>query len=144
MTVPQSGELLFQTEFGFMNVKPGEICVIQRGMRFSVSCFGDSRGYVAEVFNGHFTIPDLGPIGANGLANPRDFQTPVAAYEDVDKKFEVIHKFQGKLFSAEMDHSPFDVVGWHGNYAPYKYNLSLFNAMNSVTFDHPVSVSSDH
>ena len=89
-----------------------------------------------EVFGSHFTLPDLGPIGANGLANPRDFLTPVAHYEDVKEDYSIISKFQGKLFVAEQSHSPFDVVAWHGNYVPYKYNLSNFMVINAVKFDH--------
>ena len=140
-----------QTEFGFLEVKPGELVVIQRGIQFSVVVEGPTRGYILEVYNGHFKLPDLGPIGifsifsydislgANGLANPRDFLTPVAAFEEKQCKWNVVNKFLGQLFVAEKDHSPFNVVAWHGNYAPYKYDLSLFCAMNTVTFDHPVS-----
>lgn len=109
-----------QTEFGFMDVAPKEIAVVQRGIRFRVAVDGPSRGYVLEIYNGHFALPDLGPIGANGLANPRDFLTPVAAYEDREVDYVVVNKFGGALFSALMSHSPFDVVAWHGNYAPYK------------------------
>lgn len=138
-----------------IDVQPGEICIIQRGIQFSVSISEPSRGYICEVYNGHFRIPDLGPIGkflntnfigfliffligANGLANPNHFLTPVAAYEDRQCSFTVVNKFLGELFEAKKDHSPFNVVAWHGNYAPYKYDLSLFNAMNTVTWDHPV------
>lgn len=120
-----------------MDVRPGEICVIQRGIVFSVAVEGDTRGYICEVYDGHFQIPSLGPIGANGLANPRDFLTPKAFYEEKDdvthKKY---NKFLNEMFVSELTHSPFDVVGWHGNYAPYKYDLAYFNAVNSVTFDH--------
>jgi homogentisate 1,2-dioxygenase len=84
-----------------------------------------------------FRLPDLGPIGANGLANSRDFLTPVAAYEDREGAFEVIAKFLGRLWRAEIDHSPLDVVAWHGNYAPYKYDMARFNCINTVSFDHP-------
>lgn len=111
--------------------------MIQRGMQFSVQISGPSRGYICEPYNNHFKLPDLGPIGANGLANPRDFQTPVAAFEDRECSWTVVNKFLGQLFSAEKNHSPFNVVAWHGNYAPYKYDLSTFNAMNTVSFDHP-------
>lgn len=108
-------------------------------MRFSVQITQPSRGYILEVFGQHFTLPDLGPIGANGLANPRDFLTPVAAYEDRDvDHYEVVAKFQGKLFVYEQNHSPFDVVAWYGNYVPYKYDLSKFMVINSVSFDHCV------
>lgn len=100
-----------------------------------------SRGYILEVFGQHFTLPDLGPIGANGLANPRDFLTPVAWYEDEDAdRYEIVSKYQGSLFVCEQDHSPFDVVAWHGNYVPYKYDLSKFMVINSVSFDHCVSM----
>merc|ERR1712000_698069 len=106
-----------------MQVCNNEIAVIQRGIRFAVSVTGPSRGYVAEVYGGHFRIPGLGPIGANGLASPRDFLTPVAAYEDRDCDFTVYCKYQQAFFAAKQGYSAFDVVGWHGNYVPYKYNL---------------------
>jgi homogentisate 1,2-dioxygenase len=96
-----------------------------------------ARGYVCENYGAMFRLPELGPIGANGLANPRDFQTPHAAYEDIEGKFKVVAKFCGNLWEAELDHSPLDVVAWHGNYAPYKYDLSRFNCINTVSFDHP-------
>lgn len=140
LVVPQQGTLSIATEFGRLVVAPGEICVLQRGMRFSVALTdGPARGYVLEVFSGHFTLPELGPIGANGLANPRDFLTPVAWYEDreVPAGFTVMHKFQGEMFSASQSFSPFNVVAWHGNYAPYKYPLDKFCPVNSVSFDHP-------
>lgn len=98
------------------------------------------RGYILEVFDNHFKLPDLGPIGANGLANARDFETPVAWFEDRDcNGYHIISKFQGALFSALTNRSPFDVVAWHGNYVPYKYSLSKFMVINSVSFDHCVS-----
>ncbi|XP_078045529.1 homogentisate 1,2-dioxygenase [Augochlora pura] len=136
LIVPQLGALLITTEFGKIRCEPNEICVIQQGMRFHVTVFGPSRGYILEVFDGHFQLPELGPIGANGLANPRDFQTPVARYEDRETGYKIFSKFQGKLFVAEQRHSPFDVVAWHGNYVPYKYNLDRFMIVNSVSFDH--------
>ncbi|XP_063243032.1 homogentisate 1,2-dioxygenase [Bacillus rossius redtenbacheri] len=137
LIVPQEGTLNITTEFGKMKVAPNEICVIQLGMRFSVAVSGPTRGYILEVFDGHFQLPNLGPIGANGLANPRDFLTPVAWYEDRDvDSFKVVSKFQGHLFQAEQGHSPFDVVAWHGNYVPYKYNLANFMVINAVEFDH--------
>ncbi|XP_060079473.1 homogentisate 1,2-dioxygenase-like [Ylistrum balloti] len=137
LIVPQQGALLITTEFGKMKVNPNEICIIQLGMRFNVEVEGPSRGYILEIFNGHFTLPNLGPIGANGLANPRDFQTPSAWYEDRDvTKYTVINKYQGHLFKASQTHSPFDVVAWHGNYAPYKYDLAKFCTVNTVSFDH--------
>ncbi|TYZ58249.1 hypothetical protein PybrP1_007926 [[Pythium] brassicae (nom. inval.)] len=137
LIVPQHGALKITTEFGKLLVAPREICVIQRGIRFSVAVDGPARGYVLEVYNRHFVLPDLGPIGANGLANPRDFEHPVAAWEDRECAFEVVTKFGGRLFTARMAFSPFNVVAWHGNYVPYKYDLGKFCTMNSVSFDHP-------
>jgi homogentisate 1,2-dioxygenase len=138
LIVPQHGRLLIGTEFGILDVGPMEICVIQRGIKFRVELpDGDARGYICENYGAGFRLPDLGPIGANGLANPRDFQTPVAAYEDREGDFRMIGKFQGNLWSAEIGHSPLDVVAWHGNYAPYKYDLRHFNTINTVSFDHP-------
>lgn len=137
LIVPQQGVLNITTEFGKMVVSPNEIAVIQLGMRFAVGVEGPTRGYILEVFDGHFKLPDLGPIGANGLANPRDFLTPVAHYEDKEKTgFKILNKYQGALFEAEQNHTPFDVVAWHGNYVPYKYDLSKFMVINSVSFDH--------
>ncbi|KPJ15622.1 Homogentisate 1,2-dioxygenase [Papilio machaon] len=137
LIVPQQGNLKITTEFGIMKICPNEIAVIQLGMRFAVEVEGPSRGYILEVFDGHFKLPDLGPIGANGLANPRDFLTPVACYQDEDVPgFKIINKYQGALFEAVQNHSPFDVVAWHGNYVPYKYDLSNFMVINSVSFDH--------
>eukprot|EP00898_Chlorokybus_atmophyticus_P004118 jgi/Chlat1/4707/Chrsp30S04759 len=139
LIVPESGVLHITTEFGRLCVLPAEVVVIQQGMRFSIDVGNEpARGYVLEVFGGHFTLPDLGPIGANGLANPRDFQTPIAWYEDrVCESFFVVHKFEGRLFEATQTFSPFNVVAWHGNYAPYKYDTRLFCAVNTVSFDHP-------
>jgi homogentisate 1,2-dioxygenase len=137
LIVPQEGTLTIWTEFGIMKVQQNEICVVQRGMHFSVGVEGPSRGYVLEIFASHFTLPELGPIGSNGLANPRDFMTPVAAYEDKESPFLVVNKFCGELFQCEQRHSPFNVVAWHGNYVPYKYDLNKFCCINSVTFDHP-------
>ncbi|XP_053611123.1 homogentisate 1,2-dioxygenase isoform X1 [Plodia interpunctella] len=137
LIVPQQGKLKITTEFGVMEVAPNEIAVIQLGIRFAVAVEGPSRGYILEVFGGHFTLPDLGPIGANGLANPRDFLTPTAYYIDQEiPGFKILNKYQGALFEAEQNHSPFDVVAWHGNYAPYKYDLANFMVINSVSFDH--------
>ncbi|EDQ86823.1 uncharacterized protein MONBRDRAFT_33614 [Monosiga brevicollis MX1] len=136
LIVPQQGTLDIKTEFGKMKVAPNEICVIQRGIRFQVNVTGPSRGYICEVFSGHFELPSLGPIGANGLANPRDFMTPTAWFEDVDEPYTVYSKYHQRFFAATQDHSPFDVVAWHGNYAPFKYNLADFNVINSVSFDH--------
>lgn len=137
LIVPQQGSLDITTEFGKIKVNPNEICVLQQGMKFSVEVNGPTRGYILEVFDNHFRLPDLGPIGANGLANPRDFQTPVACFEDKEvKDFKIVTKFQGALFLAKQKHSPFDVVAWHGNYVPYKYDLTKFMVINSVSFDH--------
>lgn len=138
LIVPQEGSLRFKTEFGILDVKPGEICVIQRGIKFQVQVLENkARGYVCENFGSPFRLPELGVIGANGLANPRDFQAPVAAYEKKEGEFKLLAKFQGKLWQADISHSPLDVVAWRGNYAPYKYDLSLFNVINTVSFDHP-------
>ena len=139
LIVPQTGALVVTTEFGVMRVDPCEICVVQRGMKFAVDVpDGAARGYVLEVFTGHFVLPDLGPIGANGLANPRDFLTPVARFFDEDDAEHVFfNKFGGQMWRATIPHNPFDVVAWHGNYAPYKYDLRRFMTMNSVNYDHP-------
>ncbi|CAH0382059.1 unnamed protein product [Bemisia tabaci] len=136
LIVPQQGALNIKTEFGKIRVEPNEICVIQQGIKFSVDIEEASRGYILEVFDNHFKLPNLGPIGANGLANPRDFLTPVAWYEEFDEPHVIISKFQGHLFETVQPHSPFDVVAWHGNYAPYKYNLKNFMVINAVEFDH--------
>ncbi|WP_407352722.1 homogentisate 1,2-dioxygenase [Luteimonas sp. R10] len=138
LIVPQQGRLHIATELGLLEVEPQEIAVVPRGIRFRVELpDGLSRGYVCENFGAQLRLPDLGPIGANGLANPRDFLAPCAAYEDAQGDFELIAKFQGHLWRADIDHSPLDVVGWHGNYAPYKYDLRRFNAIGSISFDHP-------
>lgn len=138
LVVPQQGRLVIATELGVLDVEPQEIAVIPRGIRFRVDLpDGASRGYVCENFGAQLRLPDLGPIGSNCLANPRDFLTPHAAYEDLDGDLELIAKFQGHLWRAPIDHSPLDVVGWHGNYAPYKYDLRRFNAIGSISFDHP-------
>jgi len=138
LILPQQGKLLLRTELGILEVSPGELAVIPRGIKFRAEFpDGPGRGYVCENYGQSFRLPDLGPIGANGLANARDFLTPVAAYEDREGSFEVISKFLGRLWRAEIDHSPLDVVAWHGNYAPYKYNMALFNCINTVSFDHP-------
>jgi len=138
LIVPQQGRLVLHTEMGVLDVAPGEIAVVQRGIKFRVVLpDGEARGYICENYGAGFRLPDLGPIGANGLANPRDFLTPVAAYEDREGAFEMTAKFQGRMWSAEIGHSPLDVVAWHGNYAPYKYNLDYFNTINTVSFDHP-------
>ena len=138
LIVPQLGRHRFVTELGVIEAEPHEIVVIPRGVRFRLELpDGPVRGYVCENFGANFRLPDRGPIGANGLANSRDFSTPLAAYEDVDGEHELLTKFMGHLWSARMDHSPLDVVAWHGNYAPYKYDLRRFNAMGSISYDHP-------
>ncbi|HVT96909.1 MAG TPA: homogentisate 1,2-dioxygenase [Acidobacteriaceae bacterium] len=137
MIVPQQGRLGIHTELGILDVKPGEIGVIPRGIKIRVVMEGPSRGYICENYGLPFRLPELGAIGANGLANPRDFLAPVAAYEDEDGDFRIVGKFLGRMWEAEIDHSPLDVVAWHGNYAPYKYDLARFNCINTVSFDHP-------
>jgi len=136
--IPQQGSIDIQTELGRMEVAPGSIGVVPRGMRFRVQPLdGEARGYVAENYGLPFHLPELGPIGANGLANPRDFETPVAWFEDKDDPTEVVQKSLGHLWATTLDHSPLDVVAWHGNYAPCRYDLSRFNAIGTVSFDHP-------
>lgn len=138
LIVPQQGRLLLVTEFGRIAVEPLEIAVIPRGVRFRVELpDGSARGYVCENFGALFSLPDLGPIGSNGLACERDFSTPVAWYEDREDQHELVAKFQGELWSTTLDHSPFDVVAWRGNYAPYKYDLRRFNTIGSISYDHP-------
>ncbi len=138
LIVPQQGRLRFATELGVLDVEPQEIVVIPRGVRIRVELLDSAaRGYICENFGANFRLPDLGPIGSNGLANPRDFLAPQAWYEDRDGQCELVTKFMGILWSAEMSHSPLDVVAWHGNYAPYKYDLRRFNTIGSISYDHP-------
>ena len=138
LVIPQQGAIDIITELGRFKVEPQQVAVIPRGLRFAVELpDGPSRGYICENYGALFRLPDLGPIGANGLANPRDFETPVAAFEDRDEPTEIIQKFQGGLWTTTLDHSPFDVVAWHGNLAPYRYDLRRFNTINTVSFDHP-------
>lgn len=138
LVVPQEGALRFKTELGYLDVSPGEIIVIPRGIKFQVQLLSErARGYICENFGAIFRLPELGIIGANGLANPRDFQIPTAMYEERKGAFKLFAKFQGRLWQTEIAHSPLDVVAWHGTYAPYKYNLKLFNTINTVSFDHP-------
>ncbi len=138
LIVPQLGALTLDTELGRIELSPQEIAVIPRGLRFKVELpAGSARGYLCENFGASFKLPDLGPIGSNGLANPRDFHTPRARYEDLDIPCRLVAKFQGRLWAAAMDHSPLDVVAWHGNNAPYKYDLRLFNTIGSISYDHP-------
>jgi homogentisate 1,2-dioxygenase len=137
LIVPQLGRLRIHTEMGIMEVSPGEIAVIQRGIKFRVVLpDGQARGYICENYGALFRLPDLGPIGANGLANPRFFLTPVAAFEELEEECELIAKFQGNFWTTTLDHSPLDVVAWAGNYAPYKYDLRTFMCINTVSFDH--------
>lgn len=140
LVVPQLGGLTIRTELGVLDVAPGEIAVLPRGLKFQVRLGAGTdaaRGYVCENHGALLRLPELGPIGANGLANPRDFLTPAAAYEQREGDFEVVAKFNGHLWSARLGHSPLDVVAWHGNYAPCKYDLTRFNTINTVSFDHP-------
>jgi homogentisate 1,2-dioxygenase len=136
MFVPQQGAIELFTELGRLEVAPGEIAVVPRGVKFKVLVDGATRGYVCENYGVPFRLPELGPIGAQGLAQVRHFLAPVAAYEEKSGKCEVVAKFLGGLWAAECRHSPLDVVAWHGDYAPYKYDLALFMAVNTVTFDH--------
>jgi len=138
LIVPQQGRIRLHTELGMLEAGPGEIVVIPRGLKFRVELpDGPSRGYVCENYGAALRLPDLGPIGANGLANPRDFQTPVAAFEDREGAFQVVCKFDGNLWAADIGHSPLDVVAWHGNCAPYKYDCANFHVIGTVSFDHP-------
>ena len=137
LIVPQEGALRIQTEYGILEITPGEICVIPRGILYSIELkASQARGYACEIFNGHFDLPELGPIGANGLAHPDHFQYPVAAYENKKSEHKIVNKFQGDIFEAQMDHSPFNVIAFRGNYLPFKYDLSTFNTVNTVSYDH--------
>jgi homogentisate 1,2-dioxygenase len=146
LIVPQQGRLRLLTELGILELEPQEIAVIPRGIRFRAE-FPDlrseggsleaARGYVCENYGAAFRLPDLGPIGSNGLANPRDFLAPVAWYEDREGDFELVAKFDGRLWGARIGHSPLDVVAWHGNSVPYKYDLRAFNTIGSISYDHP-------
>ena len=138
LIVPQQGALLVVSELGRMVVEPLEIAVMPRGVRFRIELLDDcARGNVCENFGAPFRLPDLGPIGSNGLAAERDFRTPVAWYEDREGPCELVAKFLGELWSTTLTHSPFDVVAWRGNYAPYKYDLRTFNTIGSISYDHP-------
>jgi homogentisate 1,2-dioxygenase len=138
LIVPEHGRLHIDTEMGQIEVEPLQVALIPRGVRFRVALpDGAARGYVLENYGGLLRLPDLGPIGANGLANPRDFEVPVAWFEDSDEQTEVVQKFQGGLWTTTLDHSPFDVVAWHGNLGPCRYDLRRFNTINTVSFDHP-------
>ena len=138
LIIPQQGAIELWTELGRLEVGPGDIAIVPRGMKFRVRLLdGESKGYVGENYGHPFRLPELGPIGANGLANPRDFEAPVAAYEDSDETTEVVQKYLGELWTTTLDHSPLDVVAWHGNYVPFRYDLERFNVMRTVSFDHP-------
>jgi homogentisate 1,2-dioxygenase len=137
MLVPQLGEVLLFTELGKLTVAPGEVAVVPRGVKFRVELLEkQARGYVCENYGAPFRLPELGPIGAQGLAQARDFLAPVAAFEDKEARHQVVSKFLGALWAAEYRHSALDVVAWHGRYAPYKYDLARFMAINTVSFDH--------
>jgi homogentisate 1,2-dioxygenase len=137
LVVPQTGRARFVTELGVLDAGPGEMALIPRGLRWRVELpDGPSRGYICENYGQHFRLPELGPIGSNGLADPRHFQAPVAAFEAKEGKFELVVKLGGNLWSAPLDHSPFDVVAWHGNLVPCKYDLSKFMVISTVSFDH--------
>jgi homogentisate 1,2-dioxygenase len=136
--VPQVGQHVFKTEMGWIFAEPGEIVVIPRGIKFQLDPVdGFAKGYICENFGPSFRLPELGPIGSNGLAHPRHFLSPEARFEDQEGDFELLVRFNGQLWNAQLKHHPLDVVAWHGNYAPYKYDLRLFNTINTVSFDHP-------
>ncbi len=136
--IPQQGRLTLLTEMGRIDIAPGEVALVPRGVRFrALLPDGEARGYIAENYGSLFRLPELGPIGSNGLANPRDFETPVAWYEDRDEEVELVQKYLGGLWITTLDHSPLDVVAWHGNLAPWRYDLSRFNTIGTVSFDHP-------
>ncbi|MFS2166985.1 homogentisate 1,2-dioxygenase [Variovorax sp. Varisp62] len=138
LIVPQQGRLVITTELGVLDVKPGEIALLPRGMAFKVALpDGLSRGYVCENYGAHFRLPELGPIGSNGLANARDFQAPVAAFEAEEGAYEIVKKFGGRFWQAPMKQSPFNVVAWHGNLSPVKYDTAHFMVIGSISFDHP-------
>ncbi|KAF2862821.1 homogentisate 1,2-dioxygenase [Piedraia hortae CBS 480.64] len=155
LIVPQHGALDVQTELGNLLLRPNEIGVIPRGIRHRVTLpDGPVRGYILELYQSHFQLPELGPIGSHCLANTRDFQAPVAAFDedhDGTNAYTVYGKFAGRLFAAVQKHTPFDVVAWHGNYYPYKYDLARFATIGSISFDHPdpsiftvLTAQSDH
>ena len=138
LIVPQQGRLRIITELGVLEVGPQEIAVLPRGLKFCVQLLDETvRGYVCENHGCALRLPELGPIGSNGLANPRDFQTPVACFDDSDQSMLLVQKFLGELWGTQLDHSPFDVVAWHGNNVPYKYDLRRFNTIGTTSFDHP-------
>lgn len=137
LIVPQEGALRLTTELGVLDVTAGEIALVPRGIKFAVALpDGPARGFVCENYGAYFRLPELGPIGANGLANSRDFLAPVAAFEDRDGPVESLTKFGGGLWTTTLDYWPFDVVAWHGTHVPLKYDLARFMAINTVSFDH--------
>jgi homogentisate 1,2-dioxygenase len=137
LIVPQQGALDIETEFGPIYVQPGEIFVIQRGQRMQVKLpDGPSRGYILEIWGANFELPELGPLGANGLANGRDFLHPKAKYTIAQEPWSIIYKMGGSFFECKQNHCPFDVVAWHGNYVPYKYDLTKFVNVGSISVDH--------
>jgi homogentisate 1,2-dioxygenase len=137
MLVPQLGNLLIFTELGLLSLSPGEIAVIPRGLKFKIQLLEkEARGYICENYGQTFRLPELGPIGAQGLAQVRDFLAPVAAFEEKSGRCQLVAKFAGGLWAAELGRSPLDVVAWHGDYVPYKYHLARFMVINSVSFDH--------
>jgi len=135
--VPQQGALTLTTELGVLEVKPGEIAMLPRGMAFKVAVDGPSRGYVCENYGAHFRLPELGPIGSNGLANARDFLAPTAAFDDRPRACRIVKKYGGALWVANAKTSPFNVVAWHGNLVPFKYDTANFMTIGSISFDHP-------
>ena len=137
LVVPQQGTLTITTELGVLAVAPGEVALLPRGMAFSVAVDGPSRGYVCENYGAHFRLPELGPIGSNGLANARDFQAPVAAFDDAATPWRIVKKYGGALWAANAEASPFNVVAWHGNLAPIKYDTANFMTIGSISHDHP-------
>lgn len=138
LIVPQQGRLTLHTECGVLGIGPGEIVVIPRGIKFRVALpDGAARGYICENYGAKLALPERGPIGSDGLANSRDFEAPVAAFEDREGDFELVTKLAGNLFACDIGHSPLDVVAWHGNLTPYKYDLRRFNTIGSISYDHP-------
>ncbi|MDE0112767.1 MAG: homogentisate 1,2-dioxygenase [Albidovulum sp.] len=138
LMIPQRSKLKFVTEFGIIIAEPGEIVIIPKGVRFRVDLIdGPARGFVCENYGMQLTLPERGPIGANCLANARDFLYPVAAYEDCEREHELFCKTNGRIYRTKLDHSPLDVVAWHGNYAPCKYDLRRFAPVGAILFDHP-------
>ncbi|CAL1716067.1 unnamed protein product [Somion occarium] len=137
LILPQQGRLDIQTELGKLMVRPGELVVIQKGLKFKITLpDGPSRGYIQEIYGSRYELPELGPLGANGLANVRDFEHPVASFDIDQSDWEIVYKVSGKLFVCTQDHTPFDVVAWHGNYVPYKYAMEKFIGVGSITKDH--------